>query len=335
MNLPGGSDTLAMQGTISNGRKVESCRRRAFWPRFAAALAALSLGFGASPAWGHPDRPLAPHDLWSAWAEEPWALAAIGAAAWLYARGAGRVWKRAGVGRGVPLWRFRCYAGGILALLIALVSPLDPLGGALFSAHMVQHELLIMIAAPLLVLGTPIVAFLWSLPKRWRRRVGGWGRARPVRSAWRLLTHPLCAWSVHAAAIWIWHAPRLYEATLTSATVHTLQHASFFGSALLFWWPLLHPSTHRRLGQGLAVIYLFTTAVYGSGLGAFLSLASRPWYPAYGDRAAPWGLTALEDQQLGGLIMWIPFGSLYTLAALALVAHWLRGMEAREVTATA
>jgi putative membrane protein len=131
----------------------------------------------------------------------------------------------------------------------------------------------------------------------------------------------------------VWHAPPLYQATLTREDVHFLQHASFFGTALLFWWVLLHPVRHRRLGHGLGVLFLFTTALYGSALGALLTFASSPWYPAYAERAAPWGLSALEDQQLGGLIMWIPFGLLYTLAALALFGLWFRAMEAGDAGA--
>src|SRR5690606_3995771 len=140
-------------------------------------------------------------------------------------------------------------------LFLALATPLDPLGGSLFSAHMVQHELLMLLAAPLLVLGAPMVAFLWALPRAWRRPLGRWARRRSVRAAWHAIPHPLVAWGLHAAAIWIWHAPRLYEATLTSDLIHALQHLSFFGTALLFWWPVLHPNPHRRLGQGLAVLY--------------------------------------------------------------------------------
>lgn len=308
-----------------------------FWHRARDAvgyafLAAVAIPVGAGVTWAHQGEPLAPHDLGAAWFDDPWALAVIGGASWLYATGAGRLWRRAGVGRGIPRWRFWCYVGGIAALFVALVSPLHPMGGALFSAHMVQHELLILVAAPLLILGTPVVAGLWALPRGARLRLGRWTRAHPVRSAWRAVTHPLSAWTLHATALWIWHAPRLYEATLTSDLVHNAQHLSFFGTALLFWWPLLHASPHRRLSHGLAVLYLFTTAVHGSALGAFLSLSTRPWYPAYTEGAALWNMTALQDQQLGGLMMWIPFGSLYTLAAIALLGHWLMQQEVRALT---
>lgn len=299
-----------------------------------AGLLLLAMFGWVEPAWAHPGRPVAPHDLWGAWAEDPWSLLLVGVAAWAYARGTGRLWRRAGAGRGIPHWRFYSYCGGLAALFLALISPLEALGGSLFSAHMVQHEVLILVAAPLLVLGQPMLAWLWALPPAWRRRVGGWGRRAPVRTSWRLISHPLSAWLLHAAAVWIWHTPRLYQATLVSEAAHALQHASFFGTALLFWWTLLHPDRHRRLAYGMGVLYLFTTAVYGSALGALLTFATRPWYPAYAERAAAWGFTALEDQQLGGLIMWIPFGTVYTAAALALFARLVLTLDRRGAAAT-
>jgi len=120
----------------------------------------------------------------------------------------------------------------------------------------------------------------------------------------------------------LWHAPALYQATLTSGAVHTLQHVSFLGAALLFWWALLH-GREGRIGRPAAVIYLFTTAVHTSLLGALLTFSSRLWYPIYQATTGPWGLTPLEDQQLAGLIMWVPAGMAYLGAALALAATWL------------
>lgn len=299
--------------------------RHPWAPYAAAALAHLAL---AAPLRAHPGAPVAPHDVWSAWNPDPWILLWMGTATLLYARGSARL--RARAGRGIAPWRSLAYGAGILSLLVALVSPLDALGGALFSAHMVQHELLIVAAAPLLVLGTPLLAWLWALPQAWRRRAGRVVRAPGVRRGWRVLTHPLSAWTLHAAAVLVWHVPALYQATLTHEGIHLLQHLGFFGTALLFWWAVLHPSRYRRLGSGLAVIYLFTTALYGSALGALLTFSPSAWYPAYAASAPAWGLTVLEDQQLGGLIMWIPFGMVYTAVALALLARWLRTMDLRE-----
>jgi cytochrome c oxidase assembly factor CtaG len=150
-----------------------------------------------------------------------------------------------------------------------------------------------------------------------------------VRSAWRTATEPAVAWSVHAVALWVWHAPPLFQRTLDSHLAHTLQHASFLGSALLFWWALAH-SRRRGMGLGGAVLYTFTTAAHTGALGALLTFAPTLWYPVYGDTTA-WGLTPLEDQQLAGLIMWIPAGIVYVLAALMLSAQWLRDSEWRTI----
>ena len=152
----------------------------------------------ASELWAHPGRPPAPHDLWGAWSWEPGVLLPLGLGAWMYARGTGRVWRRAGVGRGVARWRFWCFSAGLLVLFLALVSPLDALGGALFSAHMAQHELLVLVAAPLLVLGRPLVPFVWALSPAWRRRLGREARQPAFRRGWRGVTHPVTAWLLFA-----------------------------------------------------------------------------------------------------------------------------------------
>jgi cytochrome c oxidase assembly factor CtaG len=128
--------------------------------------------------------------------------------------------------------------------------------------------------------------------------------------------------------LWSWHAPALFQATLASEFVHALQHASFLFSALLFWWAVIH-GRQRALGFGLAVLYMFTTALHSGLLGALLTFAKSVWYPVYSDQTRAWGLTPLEDQQIGGLIMWVPAGLVYITAALALFAGWLRESEAR------
>lgn len=311
-------------------------RRRA--PRAAAPRAAvLGLGLALSllpaAAAAHESVPLEPHDLWRAWTLDPWVLGGIALAAWLYARGVRRVWGRAGAGRGVRRWQAACFAAGAGALIVALVSPLDALGGALFSAHMLQHVILMLVAAPLLVLGAPVVAFLWALPPAWRRRVGGWARRPDVRGAWFVVGHPVSAWLLHAAAVWTWHAPGLYQATLHSRGLHALQHLSFFGTALLFWWAAVELGRHRRRRAGFGVLYIFTTAVHSSLLGALLTFSLVLWYPAYAASAPSWGLAPLEDQQLGGLVMWIPGGVVYVAAALALLAVLLLGGNASTVRA--
>jgi cytochrome c oxidase assembly factor CtaG len=201
-------------------------------------------------------------------------------------------------------------------------------GQVLFSAHMTQHEILMLVAAPLLVLGRPLITFLWALPLDWSRKLGKFAKINALSRLWHTLTIPLVAWLVHAIALWIWHIPVLFEAVLRYEWVHTAQHLSFFISALLFWWALIH-GPQGAMGYGAAVLYLFTTSVHSGVLGALITLAGSVWYPSYVGLTSSWGLTPLEDQQLGGLIMWIPAGLVYVIAGLALFAGWLREADVR------
>jgi putative membrane protein len=288
----------------------------------------MFLMYTPSPALAHPGRALQPGEGWGAWTFDPWVLLAIGLLALLYARGVGRLWRHAGRGRGVREWEFRAFCGGLAALAVALLSPVHALGGVLFSAHMAQHEILILVAAPMLALGAPTAAFAWAFPPRVVRGFHGWMAREPLRSSWRALSHPLGAWSLHAAALWAWHIPPLYEATLRSELAHTAQHVSFFGSAVLFWWVILRQRGPRR-SYGLGIAFVFTTMLHSNILGALMTFAARPWYAAYTESAPRWGFTPLEDQQLGGLLMWIPAGMVYLLAGLLLLAGWLRAAERR------
>ena len=274
-------------------------------------------------AHAHDGQALAPHDLGSAWSFEPLVVLGLAAAALLYLRGVAALWRTAGASRGIRRREVAAFALGWVALAVALLSPLHRLGSALLSAHMIQHELLMTVAAPLLVLGRPLVAFLWAIPLSWRRRAGAVVAAPPIPAVWGWLTLPAVAWSLHALAIWLWHGPAPYQATLASEVMHTAQHLSFLTTALLFWWSLLQ-IREGRLGRPAAVVYLFTTAVHTTLLGALLTFSDRLWYPRYGSSAAGWGLAAIEDQQLAGLIMWIPGGLAYLFAALAIMASWLR-----------
>lgn len=187
----------------------------------AAIAGALSVPVCASAALAHDGRPLAPHDLRAAWSWEPGIVLPLILSAVLYAAGIHRLWRAGATGRGIRAWEALAFAAGWLALAIALVSPLHPLGSVLFSAHMAQHEMLMAVAAPLLVLGRPLIPFLFAIPMRWRRRAGRLARVGWLRAAWRLLTQPFAAFALHAAALWIWHVPALYQATLTSDVVHT------------------------------------------------------------------------------------------------------------------
>lgn len=274
----------------------------------------------------HADLPPAPHDVWRSWNLDPFIVLGLGLTGWLYGRGVGQLWMRAGSGRGVQRWRAWCFYGGLAVLALALVSPVDPLGEALFSFHMAQHLLLTIVAAPLLVLGGNL-PWIWSLPHPWRRSVALSGHRTGRHPVVGALVHPAGAAALYAAALWAWHVPRLYEAALTSPAVHALEHASFLGSGILLWWAVLRLRHRVDHGLGPAILALFATALHGGALGALLTFSRSPWYPAYGDSVAAWGLTPLEDQQLAGTLMWVPPGVVYLGGALALLALWLGAMD--------
>jgi putative membrane protein len=274
----------------------------------------------------HDGKPHHARDLLYTWGLDPMVLVSLGLSGWLYFLGVRRVWREAGTGHAIKRWEAAAYAGGWAAMWLALVSPLHPLGEVLFSAHMTQHELLMLVAAPLTVLGKPVVAFLWALPMHTSRSLGRAARAPWFQKFWCTITKPLNAWLIHALSLWVWHAPVLFQATLSSNLVHTLQHIFFLGSALLFWWALIH-GPRGVVGYGVATLYVFTTSVHSGVLGALITFAGSVLYPAYNKTTWSWGLTPLEDQQLGGLIMWVPAGLVYIVAGLALCAGWIRESE--------
>jgi putative membrane protein len=253
------------------------------------------------------------------WTWSPWVTIPIALSGGFYVSGLARLWRRAGIGRGVRLWQAGCFFLGWLLLVVALVTPLHSLGERLFAAHMIEHEILMALAAPLLVVGRP-VAMLWALSSTLRRAVGTIGRMSLVAGSWGWLTNPPIATLLHGAALWIWHAPPLYEAALADSWVHWLQHLSFFVTAVLFWRALLQG---REQAYGAAVFYLFVTSLHTGFLGILLAFLRRPIYPTQTSGAAEWGLTPLEDQQLAGLFMWIPAGIVYAGVALVLAGLWI------------
>ena len=183
----------------------------------------------------------------------------------LYTIGLARFWRAAGVGHGIRTWEGACFWFGWLALVVALVSPLHRWGGMLFSAHMSQHEVLMLAAAPLMVLGKPLLAMLRAIPASWSARLVRWFTRRPLRVVWSVLLSPLAAWVIHAVILSVWHVPRFFQATLTSDFVHALQHLSFFVSALIFWWAVMQ-GPRRAYNFGMATVYMFTTALYSGAL---------------------------------------------------------------------
>jgi len=294
------------------------------------------LGLAVLPrvAWAHAGRAPEPHDLWTTWTFAPTVIGGLALACALYARGVRALWRSAGVGRGVPAWRVACFAGGIATLAVALLSPIDGVATALFVVHMIQHMLLVVVAAPLLVLGDPALASLWALGIDARRGVGGWWRTqRMLPALWGTLRRPLVAFTLHVAALWLWHLPTFYDAALRNEGIHVAEHVSFLATALLFWYPIADPHPRRRFGIGVATLYLFAAGLQCTLLGALITMARHPWYVGHYATTAAWGLTPLEDQQLAGLVMWIPAGLVYLVALVATVLPALR--EARMVGVSA
>jgi putative membrane protein len=211
------------------------------------------------------------------------------ASAALYGAGVLRLWRRGGRGRGITYANTACFATGWLVVAMALLSPLHHLAERLLWAHMVQHELLMVVAAPLLVVGRPVEA--------WRHVVA-------FRIP-KICSDPFFAWALQAAAIWAWHAPALFAAAAGNAWLHLAQHTGFFVPAAVFWWTVLAPAA-RPLP---ALLSLFATLLHTGALGALMTFSRAPWYEGF----------ALEDQQMAGLVMWVPGSLAYLVGALALL----------------
>jgi putative membrane protein len=261
------------------------------------------------------------------WSLEPGFLIPLAGALLLWSAGVFRLWRRAGFGRGATGGQAAAFLFGWLALAAALVSPLHAASRTIFTAHMIEHEVLMAIAAPLLVAARPLVAMLFALPFGCRVAVAGLVRRPLPRAAWRLATRPLPATVLHGLAIWIWHTPALFAAASSDPPLHWLQHASFFGTGLLFWWAILEPRD-REGGYGIALLCLFLTTVHTGLLGVLLFVSPRPWFWGQSTGGPTYGLTPLEDQQLAGLMMWMPGSLPYFGAALLIAAHWIAGAPA-------
>jgi putative membrane protein len=213
------------------------------------------------------------------------------------------------------------FALATVAMLTALADPLERWISRAFFAHMIQHEILMVIAAPLYVLGRPLATWAWALPDGMRRKVHPLRGRRALLAAWRAFTSPWGASFVQIAVLVIWHVPRFFDAAVREPWVHAAQHSSFLVVALAFWWAVVR---HAQRGQaGRAVAACFVTMIATGALGALLTFAPQPWYASYSHPGGLANLTALEDQQLGGLVMWIPAGVVYAIAALWRASAWV------------
>lgn len=282
----------------------------------------LVAGVAAStPALAHADN--APTLGWN---NGGWISVALVLAVFGYVRGVLAVAAEAR-GRVYGFWRCASFAAGIGALVVALLSPLDALDDQLFSAHMVQHMILMLVAPLLLVWARPATAWLWAFPLPARRSIGRcWTRTPGLAAGVRWLLGPVAVGVACSFALWFWHLPGPYRWALRSEAVHTTEHLCFFVTSLAFWSLVLAPYGRRQLSYGASLIFVGALGLQMGLLGAVLTFASRPVYmqPATTLR---WGLSALEDQQLAGVIMWVPAGLLYLVVMAVLFAAWLRDAE--------
>lgn len=241
-----------------------------------------------------------------AWSVEPAVVAPVIAAATLYALGFRTLARRMPERFSAP--RAIAFMAGLAIILVALCSPLDALGHRLLQAHMIQHMLLMLAAPPLIWAGSPTAPLLVGLPRSVRRPVARILAAPTVRRFLSGLTHPAVSWIAFATAFWVWHVPSLYELALADDTWHHVQHLCFFGAALLFWRPVVLAWPARSPWPRWAMIpYLVLAEVQNAALAAFFTFSEQVIYPRYG--------SALQDQSLAGVIMWVP-GSLAFLVPL-------------------
>jgi putative membrane protein len=243
------------------------------------------------------------------------ALVALGVA---YVRG----WRRlAAAGHPPPRWRLALYLVALVTVALALLG-LDEAAESRFSSHMIQHLLLVMVAAPLVLLGNPLPLVLWGLPQPVRGRIAA-ATLRPatiVRRALVALSSLPVAGVLYVLTVWGWHLPTLYDAAAEHELVHVVEHAMLLGTALLFWWPVIRPAPRLRppAHPGLVIVYLIAATAQNTALGMALTVPDRAFYPHYVSAAATLGISAADDQAFGGGLMW-SMGHMYLLPILVIL----------------
>ena len=257
-------------------------------------------------------------DLFIRW-DIPWIVtSALAISAIIYVRG----WMRIRCTRPAqfPAWRLATFLGGIVALFAAVASPLDTLSESLLFMHMAQHFVLMSIAPPLIVLGAPVVPMLRGLPRRIIRLLRPLFLARVFHLAGRFIACPRVAWLAMNAAYIGWHIPRAYEFALSSENWHNFEHACFFFTNLLFWWPIIQPwPSHSAQSRWFVIPYLLFADLVNTGVSAFLCFSGRLLYPSYGEIPRPFGLSALGDQITAGAFMWVCGSTVFLLPVIGVI----------------
>jgi putative membrane protein len=242
----------------------------------------------------------------------------------LYFIGVVRLWRAGRYGQGIHPLEALAFGCGWLALVAAVVPPLADWSEKWLAAHMVQHELLMVIAAPLIAVSSPMMAWSWALPSNLRRHLATTVRPR-LATAWSGLTSPLSVFLVYGLTLWVWHLPALSDHVVGHYDVLLLQHFSFFATAALFWWGIAD-GRYGRLGYGAAVVFVLATTVHSGLLGALLTFSTPVWSAPY-DVNHPAGRRLLEDQQLAGLLISVPLTVILVVGGLSLIGAWLRESE--------
>ena len=271
--------------------------------------------------------------LLTQWSWASWLIACIAVASGWYVAGMlrmGRTQRAAVLGR----WRAASYFTGLALLFVVLMSPLDTVSDDLFSAHMLQHMFLLLVIPPLLVYGRPVITWLWAFDVGKRRAiVGGWKRGG-CDATFRFLMHPLCVWTLLSAALCFWHLPGPYDAALKHEWLHDLEHASFLLFSLQFWTLVIEPYGQRRaLGYGATVVFVVSSGFVMGMIGAVLTFAPVPLYAAYLHTTQAYGLTPVQDQQVAGIIMWIPSNLVHAAALCTVFFAWFSADERRAARA--
>lgn len=232
----------------------------------------------------------------------------------------------------ITLRHVTAFTGGIIFIWVAAASPLATLDDELLTVHMVQHLLLMAVAAPLILLGRPGVTFLHGMPKRFVQAVvGPFLRWAPVRQLGKIITHPVFCWIVATMTVIGWHIPAAFALGLHSAAWHEIQHASFLLAGFLFWWPVIQPwPTVSHSSKWFVPLYLFLATLPCDALSAFLTFCDRVVYPSYLSAAHPFGIAALQDQEWAGVLMWVWVTFLYMVPAMVLTVRILSPAAARD-----
>jgi putative membrane protein len=256
-----------------------------------------------------------------AWSLHPSVITGVLLLAALYFWGIGPARRRHGRGPPTPAWRVLCFALGLVVLLVALNGPIHDLSDSyLFSVHMAQHLLLTMVLPPLLIAGMPG----WLIE--------GAVRSGGVRAAARFLTHPVFAGVFFSITLLVWHTVGAYDLMMRSHDVHIATHLLFIVAAVLLWWPVTSPAPSLpALSPPLGMLYLFLVQLPMQLLGAIITFADDPLYPWYAAAPRTWGLSVLDDQKVGGLLMWVP-GNLWIWGAMSILFFRWAALERRAST---